>query len=162
MSTFEFYVEGMPITQGSMKGIGRGRMVHSNKGLPAWRREIAFEAQKQIKAGYEPMDGPVEVRATFYLDRPKSHFKKSGELSAEGLRMTKPHKQRKGGGDLDKLIRAIGDSLSGEEIDGIVIGRLITDDVRITDAVISKRWAYDNDVMPGVALKVESDRGLPF
>ena len=82
------FVPGTPITQGSMKVI-RGRMLHSNKKLIPWRNTIRdyFPIKPQV--------GPISLRLTFEFIKPRT-----GKL----------HSPRP---DLDKLIRAVMDALTG-------------------------------------------------
>jgi len=84
------FVAGHPLGQGSMRSLGKGRMTHNNPQLRAWRSSVAWEARlahgcRQLEAG------PVSVSANFSL-RPR----------------------RKGDSpDLDKLVRAVLDALTG-------------------------------------------------
>lgn len=162
IETINFFVEGNPVTQGSMNSF-RGRIVHSHaKSLKDWRRDIAISTQMAMPRKWKPLDDGVELTITFYLDRPKSHFNKKGTLNAEGKRHTYPTRKRKGGGDLDKLVRAVGDAISGESIDGLIVGQAISDDARITDLHIRKRWAEDIDTEPGALITISEMKLLPF
>jgi Holliday junction resolvase RusA-like endonuclease len=65
----------------------------------------------------EAYDGPIVTRAVivqvvFFVKRPKNHWKKDGSLSAEGKRCLFPTKRS--AGDLDKLLRAVLDGLTGQ------------------------------------------------
>lgn len=96
-SRITFTVPGTPISQGSMKSVGKGRMIHKPE-LIAWRKKVAQVALIHARqAGWElPLDRPVLVKAHFYLTKPqRPRFHDAA---------TRP--------DLDKLIRAIGDALS--------------------------------------------------
>jgi crossover junction endodeoxyribonuclease RusA len=88
---YHFTVTGHPITQGSMRSVGKGRMLHSNPKLDAWRREIAFSANK-AHPDRKPWDGGVALHASFVF---------------------KDGKDRKGWRDTDKLARAVMDALTG-------------------------------------------------
>src|SRR5262245_16827506 len=116
----EFTVLGEPISQGSLRSLGAGRpTIASNRDrLDPWRQAVAAAAQKAMTfrgddgtSGYlPPLTGPLELRATFVFARPKSHYRTgrhAGELkaSAPAFCATRP--------DLDKLLRAIGDALTG-------------------------------------------------
>lgn len=101
----EFSVHGLPIAQGSKNQFGG----ESSKFLKPWRNDIrvaAFDAM----SGYPPWSGGVQLRAVFIFPRPKAHLrtgKHAGEVkaSAPGWKTSAP--------DLDKLIRALGDALTG-------------------------------------------------
>lgn len=90
----EFEVEGNPVTQGSMKVIN-GRVLHSRgEALILWRTMVAMAARK---AGCFPVPNPVAMTIDFRLPRPKT------------VRRNLPYVAP----DLDKLIRAVLDSLTG-------------------------------------------------
>ena len=127
-SEIEFVVQGLPISQGSMKSFGNGRMVHSNKNLKAWRTSVfqagaigseqyGFFAQKEMA---------VRMELLFMLPHPKTV-------------MRVRHTVRP---DLDKLIRAIGDALSGA---------CYVDDSQIVTIIAHKRYIVGNEI-PGVLI----------
>jgi len=88
----EFRVDGKPVPQGS-KNIYRGRLVESAKGLKEWRHAIALEAAKQNWYTEEP----VNILVHFYFQRPKTVTRARPSV--------KP--------DIDKLLRSVGDALTG-------------------------------------------------
>lgn len=53
---------------------------------------------------------PIELICCFILGRPKSHWRKGGELSAEGLRNERPVTTR---GDISNMVKAVEDALNG-------------------------------------------------
>jgi crossover junction endodeoxyribonuclease RusA len=90
-----FFVKGKPVPQGSMKFIRPGVMIHSRAhDLALWRADIARNAEL---SGFKPVDGGVKVQLDFIYNRPKS--------SKRAFPWVKP--------DLDKLIRAVLDGLTG-------------------------------------------------
>ena len=111
----EFSVSGKPITQGSKRAI-RGRYMRDTSDeatkhqpanrLKSWRSKIRQAALERISEGpYELIERPVNVCAEFVFDRHPSQWLKSGSI-------------RRGApivpvGDLDKLLRAVCDSMSG-------------------------------------------------
>lgn len=100
----KFRVEGKPIPQGSMKVIN-GHVLHAQgSALIYWRSAIAMECQKVL---WEPYTGAVEVIMDFELEKPKS------------VKRTYPAKYP----DLDKLIRAVLDGITGVGVidDGQVV-----------------------------------------
>jgi len=99
-----FFVPGTPQTQGSHRTFrtkaGRTLVVHDNPKLGWWRETIRLAAHAEMaRAGVELIaDGPVSIRLTFALARPKSLQKRVTEPA------TRP--------DLDKLTRACLDALT--------------------------------------------------
>jgi crossover junction endodeoxyribonuclease RusA len=104
MSKLTFTVFGTPAPQGSMKAfIPKGArfpvVTADNAKTKPWRQQVAGTALAEMSSqGWECRDsGGVNIEAFFYFERPKS---------VKGpLKTTKP--------DIDKLIRAILDSLTG-------------------------------------------------
>lgn len=90
----KFFVRGRPVPQGSLKFI-QGRPIHVRaQDLALWRADIARNAQVN---GYTPVSGAVRVSAMFVMKQPKS------------VTRVYPHVKP----DLDKLIRAVLDGLTG-------------------------------------------------
>lgn len=126
----ELFVAGQPAPQGSKRHVGNGQMVESSKAVGDWRSVVAWSAAQAYAA--EPIDGPVVLVVEFVLPRPKS---------LPRTRATPPHTKRP---DVDKLLRAIGDALSGV---------VWIDDSRVTDEHASKRYAEPGET-PGAHLYV--------
>jgi Holliday junction resolvase RusA-like endonuclease len=82
-----------------------------------------------ITDGWELLDEPLELSVIFYLPRPKTATRKFPAVMP----------------DLDKLIRAVGDSLSG---------LVYVDDSRIIAISAQKRYADDRD--PGALIRVNT------
>ncbi len=129
-----FFVAGDPVAQGSKKAMvshstGRAMMLDSNRTkLHAWRELVASYAGVAM-AGRDLLDGPVSMSCIFWFTRPKKHYR-TGKYS-HLLRDDAP--VYKGSApDLDKLLRAIGDALTGV---------VYTDDARVATWQASKRWA---------------------
>jgi crossover junction endodeoxyribonuclease RusA len=96
-----FDVVGRPSPQGSKKSIGNNRFVETSKFLPAWRSAVKGAAEQAVTiAGWTRVAGPVELEIMFYLDRPSS------VSTVKRPYPTVPP-------DIDKLIRAVQDSLTG-------------------------------------------------
>jgi len=96
-----FDVLGRPAPQGSKKSIGNNRFIESSKFLPAWRSAVREAAENAVTiAGWARVTGPVELEVMFYLDRPSSISRQ-----ARPTPIVPP--------DLDKLIRGVGDALTG-------------------------------------------------
>lgn len=104
-----FRVDGIPVQQGSKRHVGNGIMVEAAKGLKSWRQE-AIDAAIRAKreSGMEfPLNGPVACTVTFTFPMPASRPKWMRDM-AWSPKTTTP--------DLDKLTRAIGDSLEQAKV----------------------------------------------
>ena len=91
------FVPGVPAPQGSKRHVGNGRMIESSAAVGPWRERVAL-ATHQAMRGSAPMVGPVVVELAFLMPRPKS--------ARPGAAATKRP-------DLDKLVRAVLDALTG-------------------------------------------------
>lgn len=88
-----FFVDGQPIPQGSMKVIN-GNVIHSQgSALASWRSAIALAAKV---AGARPHLEPVEIDMQFVMLRPRTVNRLEPSVAP----------------DLDKLIRAVLDGLT--------------------------------------------------
>lgn len=94
----EFWVAGAAAPQGSKRHVGGGRMIESSKALGPWR-ELVASAGQMAMAGSNLMTGAVVMVADFALPRVQAIRK-----------ATPPHTKKP---DLDKILRALGDSLTG-------------------------------------------------
>lgn len=127
-----FTVEGIPQPRGSKKALpnratGRAMMVDSNPKSGPWMNAVAHQASLAMN-GLPLLAGPVEVVVTFAFPRPKSHYrtgKRANELRDDAPEM---HSKKP---DCDKLVRAIGDGMTG------VVYR---DDSQIALLQINKRY----------------------
>jgi Holliday junction resolvase RusA-like endonuclease len=113
VSRVEFTVLGEPQPQGSKTVIQqkgrRPRMIEDNPLTEPWRATIAKAAHAAVDGG-ELMTGPLRLRVVFVFPRPKGHFgtgRNEGTLkpSAPLYVRTRP--------DVDKLLRAVGDAITG-------------------------------------------------
>jgi Holliday junction resolvase RusA-like endonuclease len=139
----QFFVAGLPRPQGSKHMVrtkgGRTLMLESSKGLGDWRTAVCEEATRARWDGRQlrpVIEGPVDLMAVFLIPRPASHLLKSG-----GLRKGAPEAPT-GKPDADKLVRAIGDAITGV---------LIRDDSQITRLDVTKIYTRG---APGVAVRV--------
>lgn len=116
---YEFFASGNPACQGSKTAFGRigtdkrtgqkrcfVNMVEQDKGLDEWRANVGNIARLMLPTDWE-MEGFFVLKALFYLPRPRLHYSTNGKLKANAPVF---HAQKK---DYDKLLRAIGDSLTG-------------------------------------------------
>lgn len=109
-----FIVWGNPKPQGSMKHIGRGRMIHQPDMLD-WRFQVTNAARKAMDDRL-PLEGAIVADLMFTVPRPKSLPKK----------VTLPTRRP----DIDKLARAV--------LDGLTQGDLILDDRHVVQLDTSK------------------------
>jgi crossover junction endodeoxyribonuclease RusA len=102
-----FSVAGEAAPQGSKRAFrtrgGRIALVESSAKLKPWRITVASSA---VAAGATVMDCSVEMLVQFTFVRPRSHYTSKG-----ALRTNAP--SHPGKPDLDKLVRAVGDALTG-------------------------------------------------
>jgi Holliday junction resolvase RusA-like endonuclease len=108
-----FVVDGTPAPQGSKTVVPTAaghRTKESNEAaLRSWRGDVAARAREAM-AGRPPLAGAVELDVAFMFGRPRAHYgtgRNAGRLkpSAPIYCPTRP--------DLDKLLRAIGDAITG-------------------------------------------------
>jgi len=126
-----FFVPGIPIPQGSHRVSRSGHIYDSNKNLTAWRDTIRKVAS--TRRPLKPIDTPVKVEAAFFFEKPRTtRFKEAPS--------------GKGPGDLDKLLRAIGD--------GLEQSRILTNDARIVEWHATKSWCRQGE-KPGAKITSE-------
>jgi crossover junction endodeoxyribonuclease RusA len=126
-----FDVLGRPSPQGSKKSIGNNRFVESSKYLPAWRNAVKIAAEDAvITEGWARVSGPVELEVMFYLDRPST---------VSAVKRPQPIVPP----DLDKLIRGVGDALTGVVYD---------DDSQVIRCLAWKVYADNRE--PGAFIRV--------
>jgi crossover junction endodeoxyribonuclease RusA len=126
-----FDVIGRPSPQGSKKSIGNNRFVESSKFLPAWRTAVKIAAEDAVTTeNWVRVSGPVELEVMFYLDRPASI------TPVKRPQPTVPP-------DLDKLVRGVGDALTGVVYD---------DDSQVIRCLAWKVYADNRE--PGAFIRV--------
>jgi Holliday junction resolvase RusA-like endonuclease len=130
MAEVSLSVTGDPASQGS-HAIMHGRIVQVNSSKhKAWRKAIVQEAIATLPDDWQAIDEPCELIVAFYLPKPKTVNRQLPSVSP----------------DLDKLIRAVGDSLTDS---GVVV-----DDSRIVR--ISARKLYAEGIQPGATIQVKT------
>ena len=109
MLVVEYFVAGLPATQGSKQFVTRYYARDSCKRLPEWRKEVSMAARQAYRG--DIIEGrQVTLGMTFVLPRPKSHFGTGRnqwimKQTAPSAPIVKP--------DLIKMARAVEDSMSG-------------------------------------------------
>lgn len=143
-----FDVLGHPSAQGSKRGyyvpkLRRVVVVDDNKpAVKTWRSDVAEAAEQAMaKVDWDHQRLPVDVRAVYYLPRPKGHF--GSGRNQHLLRPTAPHWPA-GKPDGDKLDRATRDSLT--------LAGVWFDDSRVVRWFGEKRYADRN--RPGAHIEI--------
>ena len=125
-----FFVAGYPATKGSFKAFRNGGFVNANPRTKDWEMRVAHECQAALGDWPSCYDGAVIIECDFRLPRPKSLPKKVLH------HIKKP--------DLDKLMRAVLDGLTGIAL---------KDDSQVVRLIGGKRYA-DDQVPMGVHIEV--------
>lgn len=125
-----YQIEGNPVSQGSFRHIGQGRIIAANPNLNKWRESIAKQIRQQ--GVISPVEAPCKVELVFTLPRPKTVTRKHPSV--------KP--------DLDKLIRACCDSFSLERY-----VQIIKDDSQIISIKATKQYE-STAFKPGVQISI--------
>lgn len=132
----EFDIIGLAAPQGSKKHVGHGRMVESSAKVGPWREAVRASTILAMAEKKQPMitSGPVQVRLTFRMPRPKGHFRTGTRF--EELRDDAPywHAQTP---DADKLARST--------LDGLVAGGLLHDDRQVAHLDVRKTWCVPGE-----------------
>jgi Holliday junction resolvase RusA-like endonuclease len=137
---FHVFVPGKAVPGGSKKAFvvnGRANIVDDAKGNREWRGKVSYHAEKAFDRK-ALLTGPLAVWATFYIQRPRSHYR-VGRF-AHVVKDSAP-KWPTGKPDTTKLFRAVEDALTGV---------VWVDDAQIVDQHISKKWGDK----PGVLIVV--------
>jgi len=80
----------------------------ANEKSKAWMDSVKLAANQAFRLNL--LRGPVELRVQFYFKRPNSHF---GSGKNAGLIKSSAPKHHAQSPDLDKLVRCLGDALTG-------------------------------------------------
>ena len=115
---YSFFVAGAPASQGSKRAIARiitekgGRqravanLIEQDSDLKPWRFAISQVASLMRPSGWET-DGFFTLSVIFFMRRPKTHYAVRGKVKRNAPLF---HTSRK---DCDKMVRAVGDALTG-------------------------------------------------
>jgi Holliday junction resolvase RusA-like endonuclease len=132
LAPIAFEVVGVPVPQGSKTTGTRkdgGAFVRegNRERLEPWRAAVSAAAARAMHKR-DPLTGPVWLDVEFVFPRPRAHVhtgKRAGEIKANAPRW---HSSRP---DTDKLLRAIGDALTGI---------VVTDDAQFAAISAEKRY----------------------
>lgn len=153
--SWAFKVYGDPMPKGSMKCIGaRGKVKHQlveQLDNGPWLEKVAGMARIVVGERAD-LHQPIGLELTFTLGRPKSHYgtgRNAHSVKASAPAFPTAH----GTGDLDKLERAVLDSLQEAGV--------LNNDAQVQRIISEKRypdaWAWDgSDVLdrPGVVVRI--------
>ncbi|WP_454199545.1 RusA family crossover junction endodeoxyribonuclease [Nocardia sp. Marseille-Q1738] len=126
--TRRLFIPGAPAPQGSKRHVGHGRMIESSTAVGPWRERVALAVHNEH---WPLLSGAVAVDLTFVMPRPKSTPKTRTPPATK-----KP--------DLDKLVRAIFDALTGIAFES---------DAQVVELAANKRLA-DPGCQPGAWITV--------
>lgn len=144
-----FEVVGTPRPQGSKRAFvnkhtGRAQMTEQSKHVYTWRDDIRSAAARAMGAAM-PTGKAVRVLAEFIVARPKADF--GTGKNADALKPSAPiHPIKKTSGDIDKLLRALFDAMSGIVYD---------DDAQVVNVHSVRRFAVGFE-RPGAFVTVRS------
>ena len=138
----QFFCAGIPKPAGSkrgfyMKQLNRVVIVDANPNRRDWKTDVKHEAQRNYSG--ELWDCPISVRFTFYIVRPKGHYR-TGK-NAHMLRDSAPYRPTTKP-DALKLARGVEDALTG------IIWK---DDALIVDEVLHKKFGDQ----PGCLIEIK-------
>jgi crossover junction endodeoxyribonuclease RusA len=134
---FRIAVFGQPKPKGSMRHVGKGRMVEQLAGSRPWREAVKYAALDAY-AGPAAMTGPVAVDIAVTVAKPKS---------APKTRRTWP--STRSSGDADKHARNV--------LDALVDAAVIEDDSQVVELAVRKVYpaeAPDALASPGAVITV--------
>ena len=145
MKSLDFTVLGRPVTQGSLRAFkspktGQVVVTHDRAGeLRSWRHDIATVARAARDQDGTGWNGvaiePLCVWLTFEFTRPPSHLGARGDVLPSRARDLP-------GPDLDKLVRAALDGMTGT---------LYDDDKRVAQIITQKRYGTEDALHVRVA-----------
>ena len=136
-----FFVPGVPQPKGSVTRISTGQYLEagtgrSRKRKALWYARVAVDALRASKGPLKPISTGVTVAVCFKFPIPASRLR--------GRRKLTPGDPHLGPGDLDKLCRAVGDSLTRSGV--------IVDDRLITTWYATKVYATQGDEGANIAI----------
>lgn len=132
-------VMGRARPQGSLRTLvplrgSKPTIVPADAGVYRYRADIQA-AHERAYGDVGPIEGPITLHCVFIFRRPDSHYlppaKTKGRGKREVLREGSPDIHYISTPDVDKLVRAVGDSLTGFAYD---------DDKQVSSLWADKRW----------------------
>jgi crossover junction endodeoxyribonuclease RusA len=111
-SSLTFVVHSAAAPQGSKRFVGNGVMVESSKRVKPFRQDVRYTALDAVPADWN-RSGPMALTVDFHFVRPKSHLTSKGNLTKSAPLFPTARTV----GDIEKLVRAVNDALSGIAFD---------------------------------------------
>lgn len=131
MRTFALTVPGKPLPKGSLRHVGRGRLVEQTK-VKTWMQEIQKHTVETYGSEIPLFEAPVEAVLKFRFPRP-----------AAAKNRLYPH--LRSAGDIDKLTRAVLDALQPA---------VLLDDSLVVELTASKAYALtEHDAGVSISIK---------
>jgi len=133
-------VMGKPRPQGSLRTLvplrgSKPTIVPADSGVYRYRADIQAAFARKYGESLKPLDGAITLHCVFMFRRPDSHYmppaKTKGRKARQVLRPTAPDIHYISTPDVDKLLRAVGDSLTGFAYE---------DDKQVSSVWGDKRW----------------------
>ena len=129
-NSLSFVVHSAAAPQGSKRHVGNGVMVESSKRVKPFRQDVRFTALDIVEPTWD-RSGPMALTVDFHFVRPKSHFTSKGALTKRAPLFPTARTV----GDIEKLVRALHDSLSGV---------LFDDDSQVVECHARKLYSDQN------------------
>ncbi len=145
-----FFVTGKPQPSGSKRAFvlrkggaytGRAIVTDANPKARDWKIDVQHAAREAYRD--RPLDGPVRLTLTFFLDRPKGHY--GSGANAFTVKPSAP-KRPQAKPDVLKLARGTEDALTGI---------LYVDDSQIVIERLEK--AYSGKEGPGCLIEIQEE-----
>lgn len=136
------FVPGIPVPKGSTRAFvrgGRAITTGANPKTRIWEHEIRAYLSAEHDEEDEIRTFEVVVTLTFRMPRPKAHHRKDGTVKGSWADVSHTSKP-----DLDKLIRAALDAMTGIEF---------VDDSQVTSITASKRYCAAGE-QPGIEIEL--------
>lgn len=134
--TLTITVHGQPKPKGSMRHVGKGRMVEQLDGSPPWREAVKHAARGVVRF-MAPLDGPLAIDLIVTVRKPPSAPKRRRWPATQSS------------GDIDKHLRNVLDALDDAGV--------MTDDSRFVEARVRKCFPGEGDdalPTPGGVIRV--------
>jgi Holliday junction resolvase RusA-like endonuclease len=156
-SPIKLRIYGLPAPQGSKKvrGYIQGRAIlgEASKRVAPWRENIIWQSRKQYKG--VPLEGPLQISITFWLPRPKGHYRTIDGKLSNIIKPGKPtHTIASTQGDVDKLIRSTFDGLAAK-----TGGCVAQDDSQFVRLKNIEKCYVTEDEVPGAFIEVSKYTG---
>lgn len=145
----EFFAPGEPKGQPRARACIRGKRagVYDPGTADAWKHAVADAWRSQVAREDAPHVAPfetaVQLKLTFYLRRPKGHYRANGEVKPSAPR------HHTGKPDIDNLAKAVMDVLTR-------LGAW-TDDALVCNLHVVRRWA--DGTLPGCRVAIAEEDG---